>query len=97
MADTPESSTPSKLSYKLKSLMIQGAIGLVSLTGASAIPIIVQRVMTPPTPTVSPFNATTVAPVQAEVSPSSSPTDEPQSNGNGRGRDKEERRNRREK
>jgi hypothetical protein len=48
------SPTPSRPGSKVKSLVAQGMIGAVSLTGATAIPLIVQRFLTPPTPVVAP-------------------------------------------
>jgi hypothetical protein len=38
---------PSKPTTKLKTLLIQGLIGTLSLTGATAIPILVQRALNP--------------------------------------------------
>lgn len=52
---TQNQSTPPdpKPDQKMKGLLLQGLLGAVSLTGATAIPIIVQRTLSPhPVPTV---------------------------------------------
>ena len=46
-------SSDSKGSQKLKKLILQGMIGAVSLAGATAIPLVVQRFLAP-TPVASP-------------------------------------------
>lgn len=73
-----------KSDQKMKGLLLQGLIGAVSLTGATAIPILVQRTLTPqPTPVVSPTPqptvtpSTAIAPVQSQMplaNPASMPT-----------------------
>jgi hypothetical protein len=64
-------SSPSPESPKngqgLKSLIVKGTIGAISLAGTTAIPLVVQRQLTPPTPAVSPSPSISV---QASPSPS---------------------------
>lgn len=58
------SPTPDKLSTKLKTIAFQGFVGLVSLTAAAVIPILVQRFLGSSTPSAP----ASIAPaVQTEI------------------------------
>jgi hypothetical protein len=60
------SSEPRKRSDKLKILLIQGLIGTASLTGATAVPILVQRALSPIT---TPATPASVAPASVMSTP----------------------------
>lgn len=66
---TNQSPEPAKLSHKAGKLIVQGAIGAVSLTATAAIPLAVQRMMAPPAAQPS---ATPAATQMQMLSPSSS-------------------------
>jgi hypothetical protein len=63
MTDTSNSSPSAQKEQKLKSLLFQGFVGAASLAGATAIPLLVQKALNPPTPSAAP------AAVQASPSP----------------------------
>lgn len=83
---TQNQSTPPdpKPDQKMKGLLLQGLLGAVSLTGATAIPIVVQRALSPhpvptvpaavspqpPTPAASPLPASVQQSPAVTVSPS---------------------------
>ncbi len=85
----PSSQKPDNTSAdnNLKGLIIKGVVGAISLAGATAIPLIVQKYLAPsappaaeaPAPTTSPATATspapTVSPAQAEVAPANTVTE----------------------
>lgn len=69
--NSPESS---KKGFKLT--LMQGVIGAVSLAGTTAIPLLVQRTLTPPTPTPSPAQSPPAEIKPAQVAPATaSPQD----------------------
>jgi hypothetical protein len=72
MTNSGPSPEPSKKGFKVT--LVQGVIGAASLAGTTAIPIVVQRLMTPATPVSSP------TPVPTQVS-SPSPSIQPTLNG----------------
>lgn len=63
-----------KSGQKMKGLLLQGLIGAASLTGATAIPIMVQRALSP---TPAPIAAPTATPTVPATAPSSVPVSSP--------------------
>lgn len=77
MTTDPESSPEStKAGSKFKLTLVQGVIGAVSLAGTTAIPIVVQRVLSP-APIVSPSPEASVQVAPAQVQPTNSPIASP--------------------
>lgn len=71
MANPENSPEPPKQGFKIT--LMQGLIGAVSLAGTTAIPLIVQRAINPPTPTPSPTQSVAVPQVQpAQMTPAPS-------------------------
>ncbi|HEY9624043.1 MAG TPA: hypothetical protein V6C78_27035 [Crinalium sp.] len=73
MAESSESpSTPPTLKGKMHGLLWKGVVSVVSLTTATAVPILVQRALVPPA-TVTPAS-TVPATASTQVQPQTSPT-----------------------
>lgn len=62
---TENTGSPSEASKGFKVTVMQGIIGAVSLAGTTAIPLLVNRYLAPPTPAESPAPAAQVSPAPA--------------------------------
>ncbi|MBD2022755.1 hypothetical protein H6F43_21465 [Leptolyngbya sp. FACHB-36] len=69
MTNPGNSPEPPHKGFKIT--MMQGVIGAVSLAGTTAIPLLVQRALTPPTPTPTQSTPAEIKP--AQVAPTASP------------------------
>jgi hypothetical protein len=74
--DPGSSPEPTNTGSKFKLTLIQGVIGAVSLAGTTAIPIVVQRVLSS-APVASPSPTASVEVAPAQVQPIASPTVQP--------------------
>ena len=59
---TENTGSPSEAPKGFKVTVVQGIIGAISLAGTTAIPLVVNRYLAPPTPTESPAPAAQVSP-----------------------------------
>lgn len=73
MANSGNSPEPPKQGFRIT--LMQGLIGAVSLAGTTAIPLLVQRVLTPPTP--SPTQSIPAQVQPAQVTPTVASPQEP--------------------
>lgn len=62
---TENTGSPSEAPKGLKVTLVQGVIGAISLAGTTAIPLLVNRYLAPPTPAESPAPAAQVSPAPA--------------------------------
>lgn len=87
MAEDSSTSKSTKLNGKVKDLALKGIVGAVSLTATAAIPIMVQRALQPPSPTV-PASAVP-AQVQSAVEQPQADAAEPERRGRGKDRNRD--------